>query len=240
MLQSNQSSLICLFAAMALYQASPAQANDVDNAALFAKVDQMFADYAIDQHIPGLVYGVVADGRLVYVRGMGVQDLANKRPVTPDTLFRIASMSKAFTALTVLKLRDDGKLQLDALAENYVPEMKNWKYPTQDSPRIRVRDLLNHSAGFVTDDPWGDRQSLLPEPDFTAMLSKGMPFNSAPGVKMEYSNLGYALLGRIITNTSGRPFAQTITSTLMQPLGMLSTGFEADAAPRERRAQGYH
>ena len=240
MLQSNQSSLICLFAAMALYQASPAQANDVDNAALFAKVDQMFADYAIDQHIPGLVYGVVADGRLVYVRGMGVQDLANKRPVTPDTLFRIASMSKAFTALTVLKLRDDGKLQLDVLAENYVPEMKNWKYPTQDSPRIRVRDLLNHSAGFVTDDPWGDRQSLLPEPDFTAMLSKGMPFNSAPGVKMEYSNLGYALLGRIITNTSGRPFAQTITSTLMQPLGMLSTGFEADAAPRERRAQGYH
>ena len=76
---------------------------------LYAKVDQIFADYAIDQHIPGMVYGIVAEGKLIYVRGVGVQDLESKRPVTPDTLFRIASMSKAFTALTVLKLRDEGQ-----------------------------------------------------------------------------------------------------------------------------------
>ena len=72
------------------------QASEVDHAALYAKVDQIFADYAIDQHIPGMVYGIVADGKLIYVRGVGVQDLESKRPVTPDTLFRIASMSKAF------------------------------------------------------------------------------------------------------------------------------------------------
>ncbi|MDP1346396.1 serine hydrolase domain-containing protein, partial [Klebsiella pneumoniae] len=85
----------------------------------------------------------------------------SRRPVTPQTLFRIASMTKAFTALSVLSLRDDGKLQLDALAETYVPELRGWRYPTSDSPRIRVRDLLNHTAGFVTDDPWGDRQTPL-------------------------------------------------------------------------------
>ena len=73
----------------------------------FAKVDEIFADYALDSHVPGLVYGVVADGQLVHVRGIGVQDLESKRPVTPDTLFRIASMTKAFTALTILKLRDE-------------------------------------------------------------------------------------------------------------------------------------
>jgi CubicO group peptidase (beta-lactamase class C family) len=209
------------------------------DAATLAKIDQIFADYALDAHVPGVVYGVVADDRLVYVRGLGVQDLESKRPVSADTLFRIASMTKAFTALTILKLRDDGKLQLDALAETYVPELRGWKYPTQDSPRIRVRDLLNHTAGFVTDDPWGDRQTPLPEADFSRLLKEGVPFARTPGIAMEYSNLGFALLGRIITNVSGRPYADTIGKSLLQPLDMQSSGFVVDAAPSERRALGY-
>ena len=176
---------------------------------------------------------------MVHVRGFGIQDLESKRPVTPDTLFRIASMTKAFTALTILKLRDDGKVRLDELAETYVPELREWKYPTLDSPRIRVRDLLNHTAGFVTDDPWGDRQTPLPEAAFSKLLHEGVPFARAPALTMEYSNLGYAIIGRIITNTSGRPYADTITRSLMEPLGMTSSGFHADAAPSERRAQGY-
>ena len=101
---------------------------------MFAAVDKIFADYALDSHIPGLVYGIVANGRMVHVRGLGIQDLESKRPVTPDTLFRIASMTKAFTALTVLKLRDEGKVRLDELAETYVPELREWKYPTRKSP----------------------------------------------------------------------------------------------------------
>ena len=210
-----------------------------NDAALFATVDRIFADYALDAHIPGLVYGIVSNGRLVYVRGIGVQDLESNRPVTAETLFRIASMTKAFTALTVLRLRDEGKLRLDALAETYIPELRGWQYPTQDSPRIRVRDLLNHTAGFITDDPWGDRQTPLPEPEFSQFLRAGVPFARAPETAMEYSNLGFAMLGRIITNVSGQPYADTITRTLLQPLGMESSGFFVDAAPRERRALGY-
>ncbi len=216
-----------------------ASASATDDPALFAKVDGIFADYALDSHIPGVVYGIVADGRLVHVRGHGVQDFESNRPVTADTLFRIASMTKAFTALTVLKLRDDGKLRLDELAETYVPELRGWKYPTQDSPRIRVRDLLNHTAGFVTDDPWGDRQTPLPEEEFSRLLREGVPFTRPPATAMEYSNLGFALLGRIITNVSGHPYADTIGRSILQPLGMESTGFFIDAAPRERRAPGY-
>jgi CubicO group peptidase (beta-lactamase class C family) len=205
----------------------------------FEAADRIFADFYLDAHIPGLVYGVVADGRLVHVGTFGVQDLDSGRPVTADTLFRIASMTKAFTALTVLKLRDNGQLRLDALAEEYVPEMRGWKYPTQDSPRIRVRDLLNHIAGFVTDDPWGDRQTPLPEPEFTQLLRAGVPFTRSPGIAYEYSNLGYAILGRIVTNVSKQPYAETITRNLLRPLGMDSSGFVADAAPLERRALGY-
>jgi CubicO group peptidase (beta-lactamase class C family) len=205
----------------------------------FAITDRIFEDFCLDAHIPGLVYGIVADGRLVHVGTFGVQDLESRRAVTPDTLFRVASMTKAFTALTILKLRDDGRVRLDALAEDYVPELRGWKYPTDDSPRIRVRDLLNHVAGLVTDDPWGDRQTPLPEEQFTQLLREGVPFTRAPETAYEYSNLGFALLGRIITNTSKQPYAETITRTLLRPLGMDSSGFVADAAPRERRALGY-
>jgi CubicO group peptidase (beta-lactamase class C family) len=219
--------------------ASDAASNSATTEPLPASVDHFFSDFALDSHIPGLVFGIVANGRLVYVRGLGVQDLESNRPVTADTLFRIASMTKAFTALTVLTLRDQGKLQLDALAETYVPEMRGWKYPTQDSPRIRVRDLLNHTAGFVTDDPWGDRQTPLPEPEFSRLMRGGVPFARAPEMAMEYSNLGFALLGRIVTNVSGHPYADTISHTLLQPLGMNSSGFSADEAPHERRALGY-
>lgn len=208
-------------------------------AAVYATIDRIFEDYRLDAHVPGLVYGIVADGRLVHVGASGVQDLESKRPVTPDTLFRIASMTKAFTALTVLKLRDDGRVRLDALAEEYVPELRAWTYPTSDSPRIRVRDLLTHTAGFVTDDPWGDRQTPLPEAEFTRLLRDGVPFTRAPETAYEYSNLGYALLGRIVTNVSKHPYEETITATLLRPLGMTSSGFYFDAAPPERRALGY-
>jgi CubicO group peptidase (beta-lactamase class C family) len=88
--------------------------------------------------------------------------------VTADSLFRIASMSKAFTALAILKLRDEGRLSLDATAETYVPEMRGWRYPSADSPRITVRDLLSHTGGLVTDDPWGDRQQVLTPPSSPA------------------------------------------------------------------------
>ena len=95
-----------------------------------------------------MVWGVVRDGKLVHVGAAGIQDVESKRPVTADTLFRIASMTKAFTALSILRLRDAGALALDAPAETYVPELRGWKYPTGDSPKIRVRDLLTHTGGF--------------------------------------------------------------------------------------------
>ena len=194
---------------LALPSAAPAK---VPDQAVLAEVDKFFADWRLSAHAPGLVYGVVADGRLVAVRGLGVQDPQSATPVTADSLFRIASMSKAFTALAILKLRDEGKLSLDAPAERYVPEMKSWVYPTSDSPKITVRNLLTHTAGFVEDNPWGDRQQVLTEPEFTAILKSGVPFSRAPGIAMEYSNLGYATLGRIVSNVSG-----TRASRIMPP-----------------------
>jgi D-alanyl-D-alanine-carboxypeptidase/D-alanyl-D-alanine-endopeptidase len=215
---------------------SPVVAQD---AAAFADVDRAMENYRLDAHIPGMVWGIVQGGRLVHVKGAGVQDVDTKRPVDADTLFRIASMTKAFTALSILQLRDAGKLSLDAPAETYVPELRGWKYPTEDSPKIRVRELLTHTAGFVTDDPWGDRQTPLPEEDFTRLLRDGVPFTRAPATAMEYSNLGYALLGRIITNVSGQPYKDFVRGLLLAPLSMTATGYDVAAAPQQRRALGY-
>ena len=208
--------------------------------ALGPALDAHFERFMTEQHVPGLVWGIVADGRLAYVQTMG--SLAPGDPtriVTPDSLFRIASMSKAFTALAILKLRDDGRLRLDDLAERYVPELRNWRYPTADSPRIRVRDLLSHVGGLVTDDPWGDRQQVLTEAEFTALLRQGPPFQRAPQTEYEYSNYGYALLGRIVTNVSGRRYQDYIRDEIMRPLGMASTGYDVFASPQERRALGW-
>ena len=157
---------------------SPACAETIEQ--LLPRLDGIMADYAAAAPMPGMVYGVVKDGRLIHVKGFGVQDLETKTPVSADSRFRIASMSKAFTALAILKLRDEGKLRLDDPAEKYVPEMKGWRYPTADSPRITVRDLLTHTAGFVEDNPWGDRQQVLPEAEFTAMLKAGVQENALP------------------------------------------------------------
>jgi len=207
--------------------------------AVLKDIDGIIEQWRTEAHVPGLVYGIVIDGQLVVVRGQGVQDLESKRAVTADSLFRIASMSKAFTALAILKLADEGKLSMDAPAETYVPEMRGWTYPTGDSRRIRVRDLLNHTAGFVTDDPWGDRQQPLPEAAFTRMLKAGVPFSRPPGMAMEYSNFGYALLGRIIGNVSGKPYQDYIRDSVMAPLGMASTGYDISKSPADRRALGY-
>jgi CubicO group peptidase (beta-lactamase class C family) len=209
-----------------------------DQAAL-AEIDRAMENFRLDAHIPGMVWGVVQNARLSHVKSAGVQDIETKRPVTADTLFRIASMTKAFTALTILKLRDDGKLALDAPVDTYVPALRAWKYPTEDSPKIRVRELLTHTAGFVTDDPWGDRQTPLPEDDFTRMLREGVPFTRPTATAMEYSNLGYALLGRIIANVGAQPYKDIVQRVLLTPLGMTSTGYDVGAAPVERRALGY-
>jgi CubicO group peptidase (beta-lactamase class C family) len=243
--------LISAFAALALVSGAPALAQTPQPAPAAAApaptslteaiplIDAGFDRWQAQAHAPGLIYGVVKDGEVIHLRMAGMRRLEDQAPVETDTLFRIASMSKAFTALAILKLRDEGRLSLDSLAETYVPELADWTYPTADSPRIRVRDLLNHTGGFVTDDPWGDRQQVLTEAEFTAILEAGVPFTRAPGTAFEYSNFGYALLGRIVTNVSGRPYQDYITTEIMRPLGMTATGYNVFASPQEQRALGY-
>jgi CubicO group peptidase (beta-lactamase class C family) len=201
----------------------------------FADVDALAAGHQERGGQPGLVYGIVVSGELVHAAGLGERHLGGPRP-DADTVFRIASMTKSFTASAILALRDDGLLKLDDPAEEYVPELRGWPLVTPDSARVSIRHLLTMTAGFPTDDPWGDRQQGLPLEEFASFLSGGVSFNWAPGTRFEYSNLGYAILGRVITAVTGAAYPDYIRHRLLHPLGMTRTGFE----PEEFEPPGQH
>ncbi len=205
----------------------------------FPEIDALFTQYAREAHVPGMAWGIVVDGVLVHAATHGVQDVTTGTPVTTDTVFRIASMTKSFTAVAILALRDDGKLALDDLAETYVPELKALAYPTSDSPRLTIRHLLTHATGFPEDNPWGDQQLALTDDEMTALLRQGIPFSNPPGVAYEYSNYGFALLGRIVSRASGMPYRDYLRSRVLQPLGLSATTLDAPAVPRDRVAHGY-
>jgi CubicO group peptidase (beta-lactamase class C family) len=154
-------------------------------------------------------------------------------------VFRIASMSKSFTASAILLLRDAGALALDDLAGQYVPELAGWAGGSADAARVTIRQLLTMTAGFPTDDPWGDRQQGLPIAAFDDLLAGGVSFNWAPGTRFEYSNLGYAILGRVLAAASGTPYDEFIRTRLLAPLGLGRTGFDAGEFESENLAVGY-
>ena len=154
-------------------------------------------------------------------------------------MFRIASMTKSFTAVAILQLRDAGRLSLDDPAERYVPELGGLRYPTSDSPKLTIRHLLTHSEGFPEDNPWGDQQLAATDAEMAAMMRAGIPFSTAPGTAYEYSNYGFAILGRIVANVSGMTYSRYITERVLRPLGMTSTTLEATAVPANRLAHGY-
>ena len=208
-------------------------------ATAFADIDRLFTDFATTTHVPGAAWGIVIDGELAHSGAAGVRDVGSKTPVDADTVFRIASMTKSFTALSILNLRDEGKLTLDDPAERYVPELKTLRYPTSDSPRLTIRHLLTHSAGFPEDNPWGDQQLSETEESLTRMLREGIPFSTAPGTAYEYSNYGFAILGRIVSTVSRQTYDDYVTKNILQPLGMTSTTLHADRVARGRLAIGY-
>lgn len=196
-------------------------------------------EFARKHHIPGLMFGLVSDGELRWVKAIGMADREAQRPVTAATRFRIASMTKNVTAVAILKLRDAGNVALDEPVSRYVPELAHMPLPTADSRPITMRDLLNHSAGLVTDDPWGDRLLGISPGEFTRLIAAGALFAQPPQIAFEYSNLGYALLGRVISNVTGRRYQDFITEELLHPLGMKATTFDFHAAPEAERATGY-
>ena len=203
------------------------------------RVDALAEHTFAGWHVPGLAYGVIQAGQLIHTRGLGTLRLGEEAPPDSRSVFRIASMTKSFTAAMVLLLRDEGRLRLDDPIAEHVPELAGLRYPTADSPLITIRHLLTMTAGLPTDDPWGDRQQGLDLEAFARLLAGGLSFAWTPGTRFEYSNTGYGILGRLITNLAGAEYRDVIRERLLIPLGMTSTGYLESEVPPERLARGY-
>lgn len=185
-----------------------------------ARIDAVFADYT--SSTPGCALGVMRNGAMLYSHGYGMADLERKLPITAASVFDIGSVSKQFTAASVVLLAQDGKLSLDDDVRKYVPELPDFGTP------VTINHLIWHTSGWrdyialqtlggiQLDQASDDAQTL-------AILARQKQLNFAPGLRWEYSNTGYFLLAVIVERVAGEPLAAFAAKRIFAPLGMTST-----------------
>ncbi len=200
---------------------------------------KIFKKHASEKNIPGISYGIVVGDTLILASSTGVINIENKTPATVNSSFRIASMTKSFTAMAIMKLRDEGELSLKEPVSKYIPELAKLNYLTSDSPILDIENLLTMTAGFPEDNPWGDRQLAISDKALIDLISEGLSLSKIPSYEFEYSNTGYAMLGYIIAQISGMPYQDYIKKNILEPLGMSHTYWEYANVPKEHLAQGY-
>ena len=177
---------------------------------------------------------IVRDGRIVARANEGLQDREAGAPVTDDTIYHWASITKTFTGIAIMQLRDRGLLSLDDPVVKFVPELRLAHDPFGDISQVKIRQLMSHSAGFRASTwPWGGDKPWHPfEPTSWEQIVAMMPYTDvqfAPGSKYSYSNPGVIFLGRIIQLLSGDDYEVYVTKNILMPLGMQRTFF--DRAP---------
>jgi len=201
-----------------------------------------------DHLVAGAVALVGSGDRILDIETMGYADLAARRPMTPDTLFWIASMTKAFTGTAMMMLVDDGKVSVDDPVEKFLPEFKGQMLVTeqdQDHAILRrpehpitIRDLLTHTSGLTALTPLEKHVDMFSLRDNVRVYPL-IPLRFPRGSRYEYSNAGINTAGRIVEVVSGLPFEEFLRQRLFTPLGMKDTTFWPDAGQLKRLAKSY-
>ncbi len=223
---------------LALFIELQAEALPVTGKALpeLKSFDDLLISFLKERKVPGAALAVIRDGRLVLARGYGWADKEHKEPVQPQSLFRIASLSKPVTAAAVLKLIDKGKFRLSTRVVSILKVKPHLERGKSIDPRlglITVRHLLNHTGGFdrnISFDPMfkpvGIAKAMgVPPPAgpweiIRYMWGRRLDFD--PGTRYAYSNFGYCLLGRIIEKVTGKSYADYVREEILEPLGIRS------------------
>jgi len=204
--------------------------------ALTDSVDAMFEAWDREGS-PGFALGIFKNGRIIYARGYGMANLEYDVPITPQSVFRIGSLSKQFTAMCVALLEEEGKLSLDDDIRTFFPEMPEYETP------ITVGHILHHTSGlrdYLTLQDVVARDEYYDSDDALAMLLRQKGVNFTPGDRFSYSNSGYFLLGALVERVSGMKMSELARIHIFEPLGMANTHFhdEMDVIVRNR-ASGY-
>jgi len=206
-------------------------------AAAFPAIDKALAEELAAQGAPGVSVGIVIDGELAYAKGFGVVDPATKAVPDADTVYRIGSISKSFTGLALLSLRDDGALDLDDTLAHWIPDAAKIVYPTHDAPPITLRHLTQHTSGLprmgaFVPDKGPDEATVV------GALAKTV-LDRAPGLESVYSNFGFSLLGIVASHAAKQPLHDLIAARLFKPLGMSSTGWDVATVPAGHLAPAF-
>ena len=223
----NKLILVSFFAAFSI-----AVIAQQSSATLKRSVDSLVNSELQKQNIPGLSVVIVRDGKIDYVKGYGLANIEHKVTVKPETIFQSGSVGKQFTAFAIMLLVENGKMNLDDRLTKFFPDAPaSW-----DS--VTVKNLLTHTAGFgeYTNDfnYWADYTE-----DSLYRIFVKKPLTFKPGEKSQYSNMGYATLGLIISKVTGRFYGEFLKQHIFEPLGMSTARIisEADIVPN--RAAGY-
>lgn len=176
-------------------------------------LNDLVAAFGADRRCRTISWGIVVDGRIA-ARGTTGDS-------TDRTIYRIASMTKSFSSAATLMLRDEGVLRLDDRVADHAPELS--VLDRHDSSPVSIRDLLTMTSGLPSDDPWADRHLDLSDDEFDRIIASGPVFAHPAGNTFEYSNFGFAVLGRVIHRITGRRIQEIVSERLLGPLGMLET-----------------
>ena len=202
---------------------------------LVVRMQQIIANYVDDKSFMGTVL-VVKDGHTLIDQGYGSADLEWSIPNSPSTKFRLGSITKQFTAVSILFLQERGKLNIDDPVSKYIPDA-----PAAWS-KITVYNVLTHTSGIPSFTGFSDYRSTEWKDTNPAELVarfRDKPLDFEPGTKFNYSNSGYILLGYLIEKISGQKYGDFLQQNIFTPLGMKDTGIDSNAAILPQRAQGY-
>lgn len=202
--------------------------------ALLARIDGVVRTAMREQHLAGLSIAVARGDEVLVAKGYGFADLATRAPSGPDTVYRIGSVTKQFTAVLVLQLVDEGKVRLDDPITRYLPD-----YPTHGRT-ITVEHLLGHTSGipsYTARSDWREKSTQAMTRAELVKLFSEERLEFEPGTRFSYSNSGYYLLGLIVEKVTGRPYAEIVQHRLLEPAGMKASGYCSDSLPN--RAEGY-
>ena len=172
--------------------------------------------------LPGFAVGVVHDQQLLWSKGYGYADVAQRIPSTDQTLYRIASISKTFAATAVVQLAERGKLSLDDPVSRHL----QWFTPRDSTPGspVRVWNLLSHSGGLQRESPGSDWDALVsPDAESIANATRDTPLVLPPQSRLAYSNYGYAVAGQLVQQVSGVPYSKYLSDNVLRPLGLTAT-----------------
>ncbi len=189
--------------------------------------------------IPGMCLAIVHDQDIVYMHAFGYADIEAERKTAPETLYRIASHSKLFTAISIMQLRDAGKLDLDDSVEKYLPWFKLSGKDTVGPP-VSIRHLLTHSSGVPRDAGlpyWIDFKFPTTEEIIQRLPGQKTVFPTE--TEWKYSNLAFTLLGEVVAAVSGQPYEDYVSENIFQPLGMSNSGVTLSSIDITQLAKGY-